>query len=894
MLAWIAGAGPAVAALSTAIWLTVKRYRQSASKELMPITGYVVGSARLQFRRILNPAIARRLALRRYGQAILRISSRAMFVPSPQRLTLDIDQMYVRLTVGGAESGTISDSDLTDPALGTAIVFGEPGSGKSSMVRKLLRESALQAYLTPLESRMPIQVDLRNLAWQELLATERQPGDDNVEVSAREWIMQKVEALVADTASIHDPRFLLRSFLSGPGVFVLLDGLDEIPERHTRVALDALGHLIRTVRAQSPHSSVIVTSRTQLRDTIPRAFMRYFDKSYYIKPFSASDMFILLRRWPFGTDPMQQAGRIFSDLRLHPTLMEMCSNPLVLSMYIARDQYDVDRTAHRPVRLPETRTEFYSEVVRELLLFRREEQVSTGASRSLGDARRMFLGKLSYQHLMDDAQAANSLSFQEAVVLAASVLQVDPSESAEEIVRRTSVETGLYVEERRGETLRFMHLTLCEYLAAVEINDLGAVALKQVRKKVDRVDVDAGTESGRRLWETYSFAVSLAPRSRREEELQAAVADGVPRMLVLMAIRESRSYDLDVFRGLTAAILDDFRAGAGAPEQELSLLLSCLTDAKRLAAIRRIGDFPSALDVLEAAQAAPDSSTRLHTLFTEYLRIDPHAAVEFALTSATDRDLLNPERLALAMDNPELVSVGMEIAGSGRDDDDIWALSLCEAALTHQLAAGIIAGEPRPEGDGRSAATGWDRYEPITGSHYALALDAARRNSSRLARRTAAGGAMLRSYLVSTLDPAEFSGGSSRRGGRRGERPAAHLADLPGVLNLAERSRAGAPATPLVLARPGETFLLLQAAPVQVSVGGMSRGIDAFNVEAVLSNDGRVRSATVRAYTGRTLTSITTDLCRAHPMAQVAALMSGIDRLRPRRILHLKIETVAA
>src|SRR4051794_18996670 len=109
----LAGSG-AIGAGATALigWL-VRRYRRSASRELQPFRSYVAGSLRLAVRRLLNPALVRRIALRGYADAAFRGSVRQMRVPtSRDPRSVDLDRAYVRLNLAGAPTRSITDAEL--------------------------------------------------------------------------------------------------------------------------------------------------------------------------------------------------------------------------------------------------------------------------------------------------------------------------------------------------------------------------------------------------------------------------------------------------------------------------------------------------------------------------------------------------------------------------------------------------------------------------------------------------------------------------------------------------------------------------------------------------------------------------------------------------------------
>ncbi len=123
----------------------------------------------------------------------------------------------------------------------------------------------------------------------------------------------------------------------------------------------------------------------------------------------------------------------------------MCSNPLVLAMYVSNDQSS-DAT-----NTPDTRTAFYSQVVEELLVARRSRQLGLAARSTLREQREAILGRLAYQNLTDANRPPNSLSWREALEVVSDVYGCDHSDVAERYFRELARDTGIISEERERE-----------------------------------------------------------------------------------------------------------------------------------------------------------------------------------------------------------------------------------------------------------------------------------------------------------------------------------------------------------------------------------------------------------------------------------------------------------
>ena len=98
------------------------------------------------------------------------------------------------------------------------------------------------------------------------------------------------------------------------------------------------------------------------------------------------------------------------------------------------------------------------------------ESAATGIQR-LRDTRREILGSVCLEHLLSKDETPNALPvdrFVRAIKLK-NYGGSDPLATLEQLAN----DTGLFAWERKGETMRFLHLTLREFLAAAEVVERG-------------------------------------------------------------------------------------------------------------------------------------------------------------------------------------------------------------------------------------------------------------------------------------------------------------------------------------------------------------------------------------------------------------------------------------
>jgi len=387
------------------------------------------------------------LTLKRYCRMQLAGANQFLRVPAAVELNLKIDDMFVPLVLEqqGLNQGF---DDNTVLAAGTRIrIIGDPGSGKSSIAKKIFRDECKRALARPRQARFPILLELRSVDIPDKLSRSE----------LQDWLLSYMQNQIKKYDVYELPK-CLDAFSGTSGLLVLLDGLDEVASSaYGRMEIAIIG-LSQRLNQLSDKNTILLTMRTQFHQQVRSSYSETFPAVLSIRRFLPSDIYEFLQRWPFA--PEQKAKnvvRIYNDLTDRPTLREMCTNPLVLSMYVAQDQTSGDSIA------PDSRTDFYQKVVEELLIRRRAKQIGPMESQTIvREQRQRILGLIAFKHLMDTDQTVNRISWRLGVESVIEVTKLKAIEG-EVYLRELSKETGLITEEQEGETFRFIHLTFCEY-----------------------------------------------------------------------------------------------------------------------------------------------------------------------------------------------------------------------------------------------------------------------------------------------------------------------------------------------------------------------------------------------------------------------------------------------
>jgi NACHT domain len=634
-------------------------------KPLFAGTKYILLGAIYYISARLNKAAAARLSLRRYARVHLAGSSRYLFVPAAQDIHLEIDKIFVPLVLerAGIQTGYNHTNFLE--AGHRIIIIGDPGSGKSSIAQRVFRDECRKAQDTPRKARFPVLLELRNVPFP-TRGAEAHLGD---------WLFDYLVREISRTEA-YDIVGCFQAYTRTIGVLVILDGLDEIATRHYSRASSAINQLAERLQRIGPHNVVIITTRIQFHRQVREAFVATFPVVLSIRRFTPTDIYEFLWRWDF--DPatrIREVTRIYTDLTDRPTLREMCSNPLVLSMYVAQDQ-----TTGHPIA-PESRTEFYSRVVEELIIRRRAVQVGVVEAQAIvREQRQKILGQVAYEHLRDPDQPANLLRWDRAVRVASDVTGL-PFVEAEKHLRQISVDTGLITEEIKGETLRFIHLTFCEFLCAFEAiqgRSDGWSELINLHREF------SSTSLRTRLVEVLPFACALMPRHMRVQAILALAPVADERVLALTFL-ETKQYDHEVWSRFITSL--EHRLLSHDAEDlhsewlsQVHLFMVVCADAERASKLLRgVANAERLLVFFTVLRKRDDGM--IYRLIDSYAEQD--AAAAFRVSAFCHIDILNELTLMIIRncDQPPFLTLLLDLASREPERLPRWSCAFAEAGL---------------------------------------------------------------------------------------------------------------------------------------------------------------------------------------------------------------------
>ena len=362
--------------------------------------------------------------------------------------------MSLSLDKGLPASSSYTHSNVWEAGLRLRII-GDPGSGKSTLVKRILREKCRRGMRSPRKSRLPLLLSMKDLT----PPTENKSADE-----LADWAVQHLRERVVKVPGYKMDQLFDR-FVETSGILLLLDGLDEVASANYDKLVATVSALSARLTALGPNNAMLVTmrknfyeqTRYDLDDALPQVLT--------VRPFTSNDIYEFVTRWPFnGAKKAEKANSIYGELCDRPNLRDMCRNPLILAMYVANYE-----SVEEEADLPDTRTEFYSKVTKELLVLRRTRQSGSRTARqTLERQREQVLGSLALENMLDTTTPVNRVSWPAAIAAVRKVLGASTDDEAERSFNAIAAETGIVEDEQPGESLKFIHLTFCEYLAAIE------------------------------------------------------------------------------------------------------------------------------------------------------------------------------------------------------------------------------------------------------------------------------------------------------------------------------------------------------------------------------------------------------------------------------------------
>jgi formylglycine-generating enzyme required for sulfatase activity len=405
-------------------------------------------------------------------QNIVKLPLRRIFVPLSGELEAEREaretqqelEKLAREQVEKARRLPLKQLVCENPYL---VILGDPGSGKSTTLKYIslmFAEGEAEKQLDLEPQWLPIFFPIAAYA-QELLANA---------IALQAFIPQYYR----ERHHLPDFNPLFNHALENNYALVLLDGLDEVHEWETRLAI--LRHVENDLLKRYPHNRFIFTSRIAGYD---RARLGPPFRHCTVLPFDDNDVRQFAQQWSlaFEMTTKDEAGakepakhraeNLIKDIFATPEVRSLASNPLMVTILAL--------IHHQNVRLPERRVELYKLCVQALAetwnKFRTESATGRPLDLQLGSQRideRFVVDVLGPVALwMHETVAGGTVDSRD---LRDKIAEFLPASWGELKARQRLAEDFLQIMtegcgllQEKGENLfGFLHLTFEEYLAS--------------------------------------------------------------------------------------------------------------------------------------------------------------------------------------------------------------------------------------------------------------------------------------------------------------------------------------------------------------------------------------------------------------------------------------------
>ncbi|MBM3475639.1 MAG: NACHT domain-containing protein [Armatimonadetes bacterium] len=364
------------------------------------------------------------------------------------------------------------------------VVLGDPGSGKTTLVRYLTQTYALGP--ETVRERLGTEEDLVPI----VIAAARfaKALDDKPRLHLWQFIREEVAALGCEEAC---GELALAEMQAGRAI-ILIDGLDEIPEVEQRIAVaKCVGELL----AQCPDCRFVITSRI-----IGYGLSRVAGPQHAeLAPFSDDQVREFARKWwrafeqyrhpeaPDYAAAEREAETLAETIFSSPKVLDLARNPLMIALTAI--------VQHQEGSLPDRRVELYDKALRMLVeTWNRRRSLSAvqlaipeGARLDYYDFCEVWAPIAFWMHETQPTAGVHTVDLRNRLVKQLGDRLPDgktAEATADSYIDAAARHTGL-LRERGADRWSFFHQTFQEYLAAQEFVRLVAAAPAVLNRATD-------------------------------------------------------------------------------------------------------------------------------------------------------------------------------------------------------------------------------------------------------------------------------------------------------------------------------------------------------------------------------------------------------------------------
>ena len=404
------------------------------------------------------------------------------------------------------------------------VVLGDPGAGKSTLVRWIATAYLLRLKREPEWKDLPDVATLPDGDWLPILIRCRDLDPAAVAGSLDDvlrYTFRKSEMLEADADVL---RLTLRDGLAHNRALLLIDGLDEISEPSARARFC---RQVEQIHVAFPDAPIIVTSRIvgyrEMNFRIGRGF-----EHLIVTDLSPQDKNDFAHRWSALTETPERravaAAELVKDIHSTGRIELLTGNPMLLTTLAL--------VKRKVGKLPRRRADLYWEAVQVLLNWRSEVDEPLDPHEALPQLEYLAyeMCQRGSQQLRED-EVTSSLEHMRADYPQVRAAQ---NRTVPEFLHLLERRTGILVEAGHVRHLgmtspvfEFRHLTFQEYLAGLALVHGRFPGRDRSRTLADRVALVAGERgTSAELWREVLRLCVACCRDDEVDDLLRAILGG--------------------------------------------------------------------------------------------------------------------------------------------------------------------------------------------------------------------------------------------------------------------------------------------------------------------------------------------------------------------------------
>jgi hypothetical protein len=348
------------------------------------------------------------------------------------------------------------------------VVLGDPGAGKTTLVRWIATAYLLRLKKDPDWSALPDVATLPEEDWLPIIVRCRDLDQSCLSGSLEDILrhtLRKAEMADAEAAAFRE---LLRKKLESGEALLLLDGLDEITDPAVRARFC---QQLEKIHVAYPYAPIIATSRIvgyrEMGYRIGRGF-----EHVTVEDLSTEDKDDFIRRWCNLVELPERREtatvELIHDIHSTDRIERLTGNPMLLTTMAL--------VKRKVGRLPSRRVDLYWNALEVLLNWRREVDEPIDHREAIPQLE--YLAYAMCDRGVQQVREDEIIELFEQMRLEYPQVHAAQKHTAEEFLRLLERRTGILVEAghvrhlgRPVPVFEFRHLTFQEYLAALALVD---------------------------------------------------------------------------------------------------------------------------------------------------------------------------------------------------------------------------------------------------------------------------------------------------------------------------------------------------------------------------------------------------------------------------------------